>query len=83
MEGSSRIKYAPNKTRLTLAEYKNLITAYKAENRKLKAQLAKAVEDREWAMKKLQEAQIENRRLGITITLLSEKGGSDAESHSR
>ena len=83
MEGSSRIKYAPNKTQLTLAEYKNLITAYKAENRKLKAQLAKAAKEREWAMEKLQEAQIENRRLGITITLLSEKGGSDAESDPR
>lgn len=83
MEGSSKIKYAPNKTKLTLAEYKNLITAYKAENRKLKAELVKATKDREWAMDKLQEAQLENRRLGITITLLSEKGGSDAESNSR
>ena len=83
MDGSSAIKYRPTKTQLTLAECKNLITAYKTENRKLKAQLAKAVEDREWAMKKLQEAQIENRRLGITITLLSEKGGSDAESNPR
>ena len=83
MEGSSKAKYAPNKTQLTLAEYKNLITEYKRENRKLKAELVKAQKDREWAMDKLQEAQLENRRLGITITLLSEKGGSDAESHSR
>lgn len=83
MEGSSKIKYAPNKTQLTLAEYKNLITEYKRENRKLKAEFVKAQKDREWAMDKLQEAQLENRRLGITITLLSEKGGSDAESNSR
>lgn len=83
MDGSSAIKYSPTKTQLTLGELKSVNTALKRENRKLKAQLAKAVEDREWAMKKLQEAQIENRRLGITITLLSEKGGSDAESNPR
>lgn len=83
MEGSSRIKYAPNKTQLTLAEYKDLITEYKHENRKLKAELVKAQKDREWAMNKLQEVQIENRRLGITITLLSEKGGTNVENDSR
>lgn len=83
MEGSSKVKYRPTKTQLTMTELKTMCDSLKAENRVLKKELRKAQEDRAWALVKLQEAQIENRRLGITITLLSEKGGSDAESHSR
>ena len=76
MEGSSIIKYRPNKTQLTLAELRNLCEALKAENRKLKAELRKAQKDRAWALKKLQDEQIQNRQLGIIITRLSEKGES-------
>ena len=83
MEGSSIIKYRPNKTQLTLAELRKLCEALKAENRKLKAELRKAQKDRAWALEKLQDEQIENRRLGITITLLSEKEGTNAENDSR
>lgn len=77
MEGSSIIKYRPNKTQLTLAELRNLCEALKAENRKLKAELRKAQKDRAWALEKLQDEQIENRRLGITITRLMEGGGKE------
>lgn len=77
MEGSSSIKYRPNKTQLTLAELRNLCEALKAENRKLKAELRKAQKDRAWALEKLQDEQIENRRLGITITRLMEGGGKE------
>lgn len=77
MEGSSIIKYRPNKTQLTLAELRNLCEALKAENRKLKAELRKAQKDRAWALEKLQDEQIENRRLGITITRLMEGGGDE------
>lgn len=74
MEGSSSIKYSPNKTQLTLTELRELCEALKAENRKLKAELRKAQIDRAWALEKLQDEQIENRRLGITITHLMEGG---------
>ena len=77
MEGSSCIKYRPNKTQLTLAELRNLCEALKAENRKLKDELRKAQKDRAWALEKLQDEQIENRRLGITITRLMEGGGKE------
>lgn len=77
MEGSSSVKYRPNKTQLTLTELRELCEALKAENRKLKAELLKAQKDRAWALEKLQDEQIENRRLGITITHLMEGGGKD------
>ena len=77
MEGSSIVKYRPNKTQLTLTELRNLCEALKAENRKLKAELRKAQKDRAWALEKLQNEQIENRRLGITITRLMEGGGKE------
>ena len=84
MEGSSAVKYRPTKTQLTLAEYKNLIDAYRRENRKLKAELEKAQKDRAWAMEKLQEVQADNRRMGILLTRLSEeKGEENAERDSR
>lgn len=83
MEGSSKVKYRPTKTQLTMTELKTLCDSLKAENRVLKKELRKAQEDRAWALVKLQEAQDQNRQLGMTITYLSEKGGSDAESHSR
>ena len=77
MEGSSSVKYRPNKAQLTLTELRELCEALKAENRKLKAELLKAQKDRAWALEKLQDEQIENRRLGITITHLTEGGGKD------
>lgn len=84
MEGSSAVKYRPTKTQLTLAEYKNLIDAYRRENHKLKADLEKAQKDRAWAMEKLQEVQADNRRMGILLTRLSEeKGEENAERDSR
>lgn len=78
-----RNKYRPTKTSLTVAEYKSLVEAYKRENRKLKAELEKAQKDRAWAMEKLQDAQTENRRLGILLTRLSEKGDGNVEMDSR
>ena len=83
MEGSSKVKYRPTKTQLTLAEYKNLLEAYRRENRKMKAELETAQKERAWAMEKLQDAQTENRRLGILLTRLSERGESNAEMDSR
>ena len=83
MEGSSKVKYRPTKTQLTMTELKTLCDSLKAENRVLKKELRKAQEDRAWALVKLQEAQDQNRQLGMMITYLSEEGGSDAESHSR
>lgn len=77
MEWSSSVKYRLNKTQLTLTELRELCEALKAENRKLKAELLKAQKDRAWALEKLQDEQIENRRLGITITHLMEGGGKD------
>lgn len=77
MEGSSTIKYRPNKTQLTLTELRELCETLKTENRKLKAELRKAQKDRAWALEKLQDEQIENRRLGITITHLMEGGGKE------
>lgn len=77
MEGSSIIKYRPNKTQLTLTELRELCETLKAENRKLKAELRKAQKERAWALERLQDEQIENRRLGITITRLMEGGGKD------
>ena len=83
MEGSSKVKYRPTKTQLTLAEYKNLLEAYRRENRKMKAELETAQKERAWAMEKLQDAQTENRRLGILLTRLSERGESNVEMDSR
>lgn len=74
MDGSSKIKYRPNKTQLTLAELKVMCDELKAENRKLKAELRRAQKDRAWALEKLQDEQIHNRQLGIIITQLSEGG---------
>ena len=76
MEGSSKVKYRPTKTQLTLTELKTMCDALKAENRVLKKELRKAQEDRAWALVKLQEAQDQNRQLGMMITYLSEKGGA-------
>lgn len=76
MEGSSKVKYKPTKTKLTLTELKTLCDTLKAENRVLKKELRKAQEDRAWALVKLQEAQDQNRQLGMMITYLSEKGGA-------
>lgn len=83
MEGSSKVKYRPTKTQLTLAEYKNLVEAYRRENRELKAGLERAQKERAWAMEKLQDAQAENRRMGILLTRLSEKGDADVTMDSR
>lgn len=83
MEGSSKVKYRPTKTQLTMTELKTMCDSLKAENRVLKKELRKAQEDRAWALVKLQEAQDQNRQLGMMITYLSEKGWSDAEIHSR
>lgn len=83
MEGSSKVKYRPTKTQLTMTELKTMCDSLKAENRVLKKELRKAQEDRAWALVKLQEAQDQNRQLGMMITYLSEKGGADAEIHSR
>ena len=77
MDGSSKIKYRPNKTQLTLTELKTLCDTLKAENRVLKKELRKAQEDRAWSLIKLQEAQDQNRQLGMIITYLSEKGRND------
>lgn len=77
MDGSSPVKYRKTKTQLTLGEMKTLCEELKAENKRLKAELRKAQKDRAWALKKLQDEQIENRRLGITITRLMEGGGKD------
>ena len=77
MEGSSTIKYRPNKTQLTLTELRELCETLKKENLKLKAELRTAQKDRAWALEKLQDEQIENRRLGITITHLMEWGGKE------
>ena len=76
MEGSSKIKYRPTKTQLTMTELKTMCDSLKAENRVLKKELRKAQEDRAWALVKLQEAQDQNRQLGMMITYLSEKGGA-------
>lgn len=75
MDGSSAIKYRPTKTQLTMTDLKTMCDSLKAENRVLKKELRKAQEDRAWALVKLQEAQNENRQLGMMITYLSEKGG--------
>ena len=83
MEGSSKVKYRPTKTQLTLAEYKNLLEAYRRENRKMKAELETAQKERAWAMEKLQDAQTENRRLGILLTRLSERGEPNVEMDTR
>lgn len=83
MEGSSKVKYRPTKTQLTMTELKAMCDSIKAENRILKKELRKAQEDRAWALVKLQEAQDQNRQLGMMITYLSEKGGSDVESNPR
>ena len=83
MEGSSKVKYRPTKTQLTMTELKTMYDSFKAENRVLKKELRKAQEDRAWALVKLQEAQDQNRQLGMMITYLSEKGGFDVKSHSR
>ena len=77
MTGSSSVKYAPKKTQLNLGELKTLCEELKAENRQLNAELRKAQKDRAWALEKLQDAQEENRRLGIIITTLTEGAGKD------
>lgn len=74
MDGSSKVKYRPTKTQLTMTDLKTMCDSLKAENRVLKKELRKAQEDRAWALVKLQEAQNENRQLGMMITYLSEKG---------
>lgn len=79
MEGSSKVKYKPTKTQLTMTELKTMCDSLKAENRVLKKELRKAQEDRAWALVKLQEAQDQNRQLGMMITYLSEKGGRNAK----
>lgn len=75
MEGSSSIKYRPNKTQLTLTELRGLCETLKTENRKLKAELRKAQKERAWALEKLQDEQFNNQQLGMMLTYLSEKGG--------
>lgn len=74
MDGSSKVKYRPTKTQLTMTDLKTMCDSLKAENRVLKKDLRKAQEDRAWALVKLQEAQDQNRQLGMMITYLSEKG---------
>lgn len=81
MEGKNR--YRPSKTQLTLTELKGLCDALKSENRKLNAELQKAKKDRAWAMDKLQDAQEQNRQLGLMITYLTEKGDNNVEMDTR
>lgn len=83
MDGSSKVKYRPTKTQLTMTDLKTMCDSLKAENRVLKKELRKAQEDRAWALVKLQEAQNENRQLGMMITYLSEKGEKKSGQHSR
>lgn len=70
MEGKT--KYKPTKTQLTMAQLKGLCDALKSDNRKLEAELKQAKGKCEWAMGKLQEAQEDNRRLGMIILRLTE-----------
>ena len=81
MEG--KLKYRPSKTQLTMTELKSLCEALKRDNHKLTIELEKARADRAWAMKKLQEAQEQNRQLGLTITYMSEKGDINGEINTR
>ena len=74
MVGSSSVKYRPTKTQLTLGELKARCEELESENKRIKAELRKAQKDRAWALEKLQDEQIQNRQLGITITRLMEGG---------
>lgn len=76
MEGKN--KYRPTKTQLTMVQLKSLCDSLKNDNRKMAAELAKANKDREWAMNQLQEAQADNRRLGLIILRMTEGKGDDA-----
>lgn len=73
MEGSSKAKYRPTKTQLTLGEMKNLNEALKRENRKLKAELGDTQFALKWTRDKLQEKEDENRRLKLIILRLTEQ----------
>ena len=79
MEGSSVVKYWQSKTQLSLTEYRLLSERQKEEIETLKKKLRKAEEDRKWAMEKLQDAQEQNRQLGMMITYLTERGGKDVK----
>ena len=81
MEGKG--KYKPSKTQLTLAEYKNLVDAYKRENRKLKAELGDAQYGLKWTRDKLIETEEENRKLKLIILRMTEKGEKNVEADTR
>lgn len=79
MEG--RIKYLPSKTQLSMFEMRQICEKLKRENEKLKAELRKAQEDSKWALWRLQDAQEQNRQLGITITYLIERSSGNVETN--
>ena len=67
-------RYKPTKTKLTLAETKELLESYKKENRKLKAELGEVQYALKWTRDKLIEKEDENRNLKLIILRMTEKG---------
>ena len=74
MEGSSKVKYRPTKTQLTLGEIKNICEELKRENRKLKSELGDTQYALKWTRDKLQEKEDENRKLKLIILRMTEDG---------
>ena len=74
MEGSSKVKYRPTKTQLTLTELKSINEAFKQENRKLKAELGDAQYALKWTRDRLIEKEEENRKLKLIILRMTEQG---------
>ena len=77
MEGKA--KYRPSKTQLNLGELRELVEAYKRENRKLKAELGDAEYALKWTRDKLIEKEEECRKLKLIVLRLTEKEGNDAD----
>ena len=77
MEGKA--KYRPSKTQLNLGELRELVEAFKRENRKLKAELGDAEYGLKWTRDKLQEVEKENRKLKLIILRMTEKGDQSAD----
>ena len=78
MEGKA--KYRPSKTQLNLGELRELVEAFKRENRKLKAELGDAEYGLKWTRDKLQEVEEENRKLKLIILRMTEEGEKSANS---
>ena len=76
-------RYKPTKTQLTLAETKELLEAYKKENRSMKAELGDVQYALKWTRDKLQEKEDENRRLKLIILRMTERGDAEDEKHPR